>query len=290
MTGWPKMTSMNAGYNRAAVLKQAARRSHFVSRIEIYEAKVKQERRSRGLLGDQRSVMVPLNSASVEQQPAVEGNRTNFTGKAVSSKNTDAMSAYRTGQYERKRFPQQKAIKEQRESSTEQKSVDLESRRVAIAGKKVALIKSEGAEVPSRPAAAKVNAVERKLLAKDSTTVGATAVEMQPISAIVELDVAATAAILKIRLKTADMAPTMQKHAFRCARETLDSLMNKIHSKRAAFALKKEFDKAYGPAWHCIVGTSFGSYVTHSFGGFIYFSIDKTSVLLFKTTVKPVYH
>ncbi|MBA0580928.1 hypothetical protein Gorai_023126, partial [Gossypium raimondii] len=37
-----------------------------------------------------------------------------------------------------------------------------------------------------------------------------------------------------------------------------------------------EFDSTYGPAWHCIVGTSFGSYVTHSLGGFLYFSIDKT--------------
>ncbi|KAL6001412.1 hypothetical protein ACLOJK_007146 [Asimina triloba] len=37
----------------------------------------------------------------------------------------------------------------------------------------------------------------------------------------------------------------------------------------------EEFDSAYGPAWHCIVGTSFGSYVTHSLGGFLYFSIDK---------------
>ncbi|KAF3636027.1 Dynein light chain, cytoplasmic [Capsicum annuum] len=38
-----------------------------------------------------------------------------------------------------------------------------------------------------------------------------------------------------------------------------------------------EFDSTYGPAWHCIVGTSFGSYVTHSIGGFLYFSIDKGS-------------
>jgi dynein light chain LC8-type len=50
----------------------------------------------------------------------------------------------------------------------------------------------------------------------------------------------------------------------------------------------QEFDSIYGPAWHCIVGTSFGSFVTHSLGGFVYFSLDKVSVLLFKTTVEPV--
>ncbi|KAJ0537679.1 putative dynein ATPase [Helianthus annuus] len=50
----------------------------------------------------------------------------------------------------------------------------------------------------------------------------------------------------------------------------------------------QKFDCLYGPAWHCIVGTSFGSYVTHSSGCFLYFSIDKVHVLLFKTTVDPI--
>jgi len=54
--------------------------------------------------------------------------------------------------------------------------------------------------------------------------------------------------------------------------------------------LLQEFDSTYGPAWHCIVGTSFGSYVTHSVGGFLYFSIDKAHILLFKTTVEPLDH
>lgn len=54
--------------------------------------------------------------------------------------------------------------------------------------------------------------------------------------------------------------------------------------------LLQEFDSTYGPAWHCIVGTSFGSYVTHSLGGFLYFSIDKVYVLLFKTAVEPLSH
>lgn len=48
----------------------------------------------------------------------------------------------------------------------------------------------------------------------------------------------------------------------------------------------QEFDGVYGPAWHCIVGTSFGSFVTHSVGGFLYFSMDKKLyILLFKTAV-----
>lgn len=49
----------------------------------------------------------------------------------------------------------------------------------------------------------------------------------------------------------------------------------------------QEFDGVYGPAWHCIVGKSFGSFVTHSVGGFMYFSMaHKLYILLFKTTVQ----
>ncbi|CAL1367971.1 unnamed protein product [Linum trigynum] len=83
-----------------------------------------------------------------------------------------------------------------------------------------------------------------------------------------------------------DMPPFMQIHAIDCARKTCDSL-EKFVAKTLALTLKKEFDSVYGPAWHCIVGTSFGSFVTHSVGGFLYFSMDsKFYVLLFKTTVQ----
>ncbi|KAJ6374185.1 hypothetical protein OIU78_029816 [Salix suchowensis] len=46
-------------------------------------------------------------------------------------------------------------------------------------------------------------------------------------------------------------------HAIRCARNAYDSL-EKFTSRTLASTLKKEFDQIYGPAWHCIVGTSFG--------------------------------
>lgn len=37
------------------------------------------------------------------------------------------------------------------------------------------------------------------------------------------------------------------------------------------------------PSWHCIVGRHFGSFVTHDGSGFLYFYIDKTAVLLFRS-------
>ncbi|KAJ8772150.1 hypothetical protein K2173_027327 [Erythroxylum novogranatense] len=88
------------------------------------------------------------------------------------------------------------------------------------------------------------------------------------------------------KVVSVDMPEFMQIHAVDCARKTHDSL-EKFTSKTLALTLKKEFDGVYGPAWHCIVGTSFGSFVTHSVGGFLYFSMDqKLYILLFKTTVQ----
>ncbi|XP_050225158.1 uncharacterized protein LOC126674713 [Mercurialis annua] len=100
---------------------------------------------------------------------------------------------------------------------------------------------------------------------------------------------AAIAMDLNIRLRSAEMPGAMQERAFRCTRAILDAnLDNKATPTLIAMRLKKEFDAVYGPAWHCIVGKSFGSFVTHSSGGFVYFSVDKLSFLLFKTEVKPV--
>ncbi|KAJ9140009.1 hypothetical protein P3X46_030697 [Hevea brasiliensis] len=100
---------------------------------------------------------------------------------------------------------------------------------------------------------------------------------------------AAIAVDLNIRLRSADMPGAMQERAFRCTRAVLDAnLEKKPNPTHVAMCLKKEFDAVYGPAWHCVVGQSFGSFVTHSSGGFVYFSVDKLSFLLFKTEVRPV--
>lgn len=94
---------------------------------------------------------------------------------------------------------------------------------------------------------------------------------------------------VSVRVRAADMPLPLQRRAVRLAYEAI-AAMPRLDSKRLALALKKEFDTAYGPAWHCIVGTSFGSYVTHSLGGFLYFSVDKAYILLFRTAVEPLAH
>ncbi|KAL1145856.1 hypothetical protein V6Z11_A11G328300 [Gossypium hirsutum] len=70
---------------------------------------------------------------------------------------------------------------------------------------------------------------------------------------------------LNVRLRPSDMPVYMQEHALRCTRQLLDSAPKPQPSlTHLARAIKKEFDSVYGPAWQCVIGTSFGSFVTHS--------------------------
>ncbi|KAJ4768227.1 hypothetical protein LUZ62_078602 [Rhynchospora pubera] len=94
-------------------------------------------------------------------------------------------------------------------------------------------------------------------------------------------------AVLGVKVIAADMPPFMQLHAVRCARRVHDG-MDRFSPRQMAHDLKKEFDKVYGPIWHCVVGASFGSFVTHATGCFLYFSMEKILVMLFKTKIRNV--
>lgn len=84
----------------------------------------------------------------------------------------------------------------------------------------------------------------------------------------------------KAVVKNADMSEEMQQNAIDVANQALDK--HNIERDIAAY-MKKEFDKKYNPTWHCVVGRSFGSYVTHESKNFIYFYIGQLAVLLFKS-------
>uniref|UniRef100_A0A0A0LKY0 Dynein light chain n=1 Tax=Cucumis sativus TaxID=3659 RepID=A0A0A0LKY0_CUCSA len=101
----------------------------------------------------------------------------------------------------------------------------------------------------------------------------------------VETNLGSVASFLQVKVLVSDMPEIMQIQAFRTARRSYDSL-EKFSSKHMAYNIKKEFDKVYGPAWHCIVGSSFGSFVTHSTGCFLYFSMEKLYILLFRTKIQ----
>lgn len=275
------MTSMESGHARAASLKHAARRNHFVARIEKYEAKLKQEQKARAMLRENSAAVAlsePRSVATEQQQPSV-------AEKIVRLEQIQVQPEHKTfRQHEREDSPEQKTISEQKEIAVEPTPTLRELQRTASSGLKAVIRSTEVLNISNPAPAGKVPFLETKCSGNETNLY----MKVSP-SGLIEVDVAAIAAALKIRIKAADMAASMQEHAFRCAKDSLDAL-DKHHCKRIAYTLKKEFDKVYGPAWHCIVGTSFGSYVTHSLGGFVYFSLDKISVLLFKTAVEPVEH
>ena len=76
------------------------------------------------------------------------------------------------------------------------------------------------------------------------------------------------------------MPDDMQRKAVELALNALERF--KLERDMAQF-LKEEFDERFQPTWHCIVGRHFGSFVTHEGLGFIYFYIDKTAILLFRS-------
>jgi dynein light chain LC8-type len=65
-------------------------------------------------------------------------------------------------------------------------------------------------------------------------------------------------------------------------RVDLQALEEKRSERDIANHLKQEFDKNFTPTWNCIVGKSFGSFITHETKKYIYFSIGHLSVLLWK--------
>ena len=89
-----------------------------------------------------------------------------------------------------------------------------------------------------------------------------------------------------VLIKLVDMPDEMQTFAIDSSRD----IMNELESQRndsdydqlVAKALKMKFDEHYGGKWQCIVGTAFGSWISHQSGHFFYFSIGDYAILLFK--------
>ncbi|KAJ8902445.1 hypothetical protein NDN08_006850 [Rhodosorus marinus] len=84
----------------------------------------------------------------------------------------------------------------------------------------------------------------------------------------------------KCEVKAEDITEEMKEDAFTLAVEAVERFT--IEKDIAAF-LKREFDKKHQPTWHCVVGKSFGSYVTHETRRFIYFYVGNLAILLFKS-------
>ena len=61
------------------------------------------------------------------------------------------------------------------------------------------------------------------------------------------------------------------------------SAMEKFQSEKdIALFIASEFDKSYTPTWHCVVGHSFGTYLTHEDKDYIHFFLNQYGIMLFK--------
>lgn len=97
---------------------------------------------------------------------------------------------------------------------------------------------------------------------------------------VAEEEIASMLDSIKPVFFTVDMPEVMREDAVAVARAVLKE--SKTNRDRAQ-AIKKHFDKNYAPGkWHCMVGTDFGSYVTHETNSFLFFSLGPYYVLIFK--------
>jgi len=83
-----------------------------------------------------------------------------------------------------------------------------------------------------------------------------------------------------VSVKSADMLDEWQSEAIELATEALKG--GSGVDRDVAEALKKEFDRRHPPEWNCIVGKSFGSFVTHESKHFLYFYVNDVGILLFR--------
>ncbi|XP_047312219.1 dynein light chain 1, cytoplasmic-like [Impatiens glandulifera] len=109
---------------------------------------------------------------------------------------------------------------------------------------------------------------------------GIVAAAKPPISEDQKPSFVSPPSLKKVIIKSADMKEEVQKEAIDIA---VAAFEKHAVEKDVAEQIKKDFDRRYGPTWHCIVGKNFGSYVTHETNHFVYFYLDSKAILLFKS-------
>eukprot|EP00213_Chloropicon_mariensis_P002289 CAMPEP_0197471998 /NCGR_PEP_ID=MMETSP1309-20131121/3086_1 /TAXON_ID=464262 /ORGANISM="Genus nov. species nov., Strain RCC998" /LENGTH=169 /DNA_ID=CAMNT_0043010195 /DNA_START=220 /DNA_END=729 /DNA_ORIENTATION=- len=85
-----------------------------------------------------------------------------------------------------------------------------------------------------------------------------------------------------ITIKCSDMSKDAVSFAIEVASNAI-RVLGKEDQRGIAKVLKEEFDKMLNPAWQCIVGQHFGSFITHAEGTFVYFLVEDLAILLFRT-------
>nr|CDS28610.1 dynein light chain [Hymenolepis microstoma] len=84
----------------------------------------------------------------------------------------------------------------------------------------------------------------------------------------------------KAEVKTTDMPDDMQQFAVEVA---FAAIKTGGDNQEIASFIRNEMLREYSGNWHCIVGSNFGSEVTHGKRGLIFFKLAGHGILLFRT-------
>ncbi|XP_015781928.1 uncharacterized protein LOC107359857 [Tetranychus urticae] len=85
----------------------------------------------------------------------------------------------------------------------------------------------------------------------------------------------------EMKIQAADMPMHMQRKALQIASQAVAIYATE---KLIAESIKQDFDAAFEPTWHCIVGRNWGSCVTHSKQCYIRLLYKDLTILLYKST------
>ena len=103
-----------------------------------------------------------------------------------------------------------------------------------------------------------------------------------PPSSRVETSLGSSMSPLRATVLRADMSTDAVALAVQVATDVI-LLAGAEDHRGIAKTLKEEFDRELMPAWQCVVGQRFGSFVTHASGTFVYFTVGDLAILLFRT-------
>ncbi|KAL7054139.1 hypothetical protein AAHC03_010304 [Spirometra sp. Aus1] len=84
----------------------------------------------------------------------------------------------------------------------------------------------------------------------------------------------------RAEVKTTDMSESMQQYAVESAAEAMHG---RTDNRQIAGYIRRCMQERYSGNWQCIVGSNFGSEVTHGKHGLIFFRLGGNGILLFRT-------
>jgi len=85
----------------------------------------------------------------------------------------------------------------------------------------------------------------------------------------------------QVDVQVVDMTAEMFDSAVEVSRQAIASHKLDVD---VAKEIKKKFDQLHGPVWTCVVGDSYGLFVTHKSENFAHFYVDSKAIVLFRAT------